>query len=89
MTQSLCRFVQILKGSIGFTAQGESPTLHANSLATLGASLNMRYRHLKNQHVCLPSRGQCIGTPNNEMKHRGCGTWQPVVELRVVAWSWK
>ncbi len=65
--------VQVLKGSIRFTAQGETHTLQTNSLAALGASIKHEVEALEESAFLLT-----IAWPNAEklqtMKHRQYGT---------------
>ncbi len=65
--------VQVLKGSIGFTVEGETHTLQANSVVTLGASLKHEVEALEESAFLLT-----IAWPSAEklqtMKHRGYGT---------------
>ena len=61
--------VQVLKGSIRFTSQGEAHTLHVNSLVTLAASIKHEVEALEESAFLLT-----ISWPNAEklqtMKHR-------------------
>ncbi len=65
--------VQVLKGSIRFTAQGEAHTLQANSVVTLGASIKHEVKALEESAFLLT-----IAWPNADrlqtMQHRGYGT---------------
>ncbi len=65
--------VQVLKGSIRFTAQGETHTLQASSLAALGASIKHEVEALEESAFLLT-----IAWPNadklQKMQHRGYGT---------------
>lgn len=65
--------VQVLKGSIRFTAQGETHTLQANSMAALGASIKHEVEALEESAFLLT-----IAWPNadklQKMQHRGYGT---------------
>jgi len=65
--------VQVLRGSIRFTAQGETHTLQANSLAALGASIKHEVEALEESAFLLT-----IAWPNavklKKMQHRGHGT---------------
>jgi quercetin dioxygenase-like cupin family protein len=65
--------VQILKGSIDFRVQGESHSLQANSVLTLGASIKHELEARENSAILLT-----IAWPSDEklraMQHRGYGT---------------
>ncbi len=65
--------VQVLKGSIRFTAQGDAHTLQTNSLMALGASIKHEVEALEESAFLLT-----IAWPNEEklqtMKHRQYGT---------------
>jgi quercetin dioxygenase-like cupin family protein len=65
--------VQVLKGSIRFTAQGEVHTLGVNSILTLGASIKHQVEADEASAFLLT-----IAWPSGEklqgMKHRGYGT---------------
>lgn len=65
--------VQVLKGSIRFTAQGEVHTLQAHSLLALGASIKHEVEALEESAFLLT-----IAWPNadklQKMQHRGYGT---------------
>ncbi|MEO6817076.1 MAG: cupin domain-containing protein [Edaphobacter sp.] len=65
--------VQVLKGSIRFIVQGETHTLHANSLVSLDASIKHQVEALEESAFLLT-----IAWPNAEklqtMKHREYGT---------------
>ena len=65
--------VQVLKGAIRFTAQGETHTLQANSMAALGASIKHEVEALEESAFLLT-----IAWPNadklQKMQHRGYGT---------------
>lgn len=65
--------VQVLKGSIRFTAQGEDYHLGANGVLTLGASIKHEVEALEESAFLLT-----IAWPSDEklkaMKHRGYGT---------------
>ena len=65
--------VQVLKGSIRFTAQGETHTLQANSVVTLGASIKHEVEALDESAFLLT-----IAWPDAErlqmIEHRGYGT---------------
>lgn len=65
--------VQVLKGSIRFTAQGEDYRLRANGILTLGASIKHEVEALEESAFLLT-----IAWPSDEklqaMKHRGYGT---------------
>jgi quercetin dioxygenase-like cupin family protein len=62
--------VQVLKGSMRFTAQGESHSLQANHVLTLGASIKHEVEALEESAFLLT-----IAWPDVEklqaMKHRG------------------
>jgi quercetin dioxygenase-like cupin family protein len=65
--------VQVLKGSIRFTAQREAQSLHVNSVLTLGASIKHAVEALEESAFLLT-----IAWPSGEklqaMEHRGYGT---------------
>jgi quercetin dioxygenase-like cupin family protein len=65
--------VQVLKGSIRFTVQGEAHNLQTNGVLTLGASVKHEVEALEEAAFLLT-----IAWPNGEkleaMKHRGYGT---------------
>lgn len=65
--------VQILKGSIRFTAHGKAHELHAGALLTLGASIKHEVEALEDSAFLLT-----ISWPDTEklqaMSHRGYGT---------------
>ncbi len=65
--------VQVLKGSIRFSTQGETHTLHASSLVALGASVKHEVEALEESAFLLT-----IAWPNadklQKMQHRGYGT---------------
>lgn len=65
--------VQVLKGSIRFSAQDDAHTLEANSIVTLGASIKHQVEALEESAFLLT-----IAWPNAEklhaLKHRGYGT---------------
>ncbi len=65
--------VQVLKGSIRFTAQGETHTLQANSMAALGASIKHEVEALEESAFLLT-----IAWPSadklQKIQHRGYGT---------------
>ncbi len=65
--------VQVLKGSLRFTAQGEAHTLQTNGLVALGASIKHQVEALEESAFLLT-----IAWPNAEklqgMQHRGYGT---------------
>ena len=65
--------VQVLKGSIRFTAQGEAHTVQASSVVTLTASIKHEVEALEESAFLLT-----IAWPNAEklqtLKHRGYGT---------------
>jgi quercetin dioxygenase-like cupin family protein len=65
--------VQVLKGSIRFTAEGEAHTLKVNGLLTLSASIKHEVEALEHSAFLLT-----IAWPSGEkleaMKHRGYGT---------------
>jgi quercetin dioxygenase-like cupin family protein len=65
--------VQVLKGSIRFSAQGETHTLQVNNMAALGASIKHEVEALEESAFLLT-----IAWPNAEklqtMKHREYGT---------------
>lgn len=65
--------VQVLKGSIRFTAQGEAHSLKVNGVLTLGASIKHEVEALEESAFLLT-----IAWPDAQklatMKHRGYGT---------------
>lgn len=65
--------VQVLRGSIDFRAHGETHTLTANGILTLGASIKHEVEAREDCAILLT-----IAWPSNEklhgMKHRGYGT---------------
>ncbi len=65
--------VQVLKGSIRFSAEGEAHRLQVNSILTLGASIKHEVEALEDAAFLLtiawPSSAKLEG-----MKHRGYGT---------------
>jgi quercetin dioxygenase-like cupin family protein len=65
--------VQILKGSIRFTAQGETHNLHVNAVLMLSASIKHEVEALEDSALLLT-----VAWPSGEklqaMKHRGYGT---------------
>ena len=65
--------VQVLKGSIRFTAQGDDHGLQVNGLLTLGSSIKHKVEALEESAFLLT-----IAWPSDEkletMKHRGYGT---------------
>jgi quercetin dioxygenase-like cupin family protein len=65
--------VQVLKGSIRFTAQGDDHGLQVNGLLTLGPSIKHKVEALEESAFLLT-----IAWPSDEkleaMKHRGYGT---------------
>ena len=65
--------VQVLKGLIRFTAQGEAQSLQVNSVLTLGASIKHAVEALEESAFLLT-----IAWPSGEklraMEHRGYGT---------------
>ena len=65
--------VQVLKGSIRFTAQGEERSLRVNAVLMLGASIKHEVEALENSAFLLT-----VARPSGEklqaMRHRGYGT---------------
>jgi quercetin dioxygenase-like cupin family protein len=65
--------VQVVKGSLRFTAQGEAHTLQTHSLLALGASITHEVEALEESAFLLT-----IAWPNadklQKMQHRGYGT---------------
>jgi quercetin dioxygenase-like cupin family protein len=65
--------VQVLRGSIDFRVQGETHSLHGNSVLTLGASIAHELEAREDSAILLT-----IAWPSSEklqgMKHRGYGT---------------
>jgi quercetin dioxygenase-like cupin family protein len=65
--------VQVLKGSICFTAQGDDHGLQVNGVLTLGPSIKHKVEALEESAFLLT-----IAWPSDEklqaMKHRGYGT---------------
>jgi hypothetical protein len=65
--------VQVLKGSIRFTAQGEAHSLEVNGVLTLGASIKHEVEAIE-ESVFLLTIAWPSGEKLQAMKHRGYGT---------------
>jgi quercetin dioxygenase-like cupin family protein len=65
--------IQVLKGSIRFTAQGVAHSLEVNAVLMLGASIKHEVEALEDS-VFLLTVALPIGEKLQAMKHRGYGT---------------